>query len=263
MKFTYYYKRSDGVRREGTIEASSRDDAFAALRKDGIRPIKVVADGASEVDGVSVRKGIRRGVLLGVGGVLVVVGVAFVVYFFLRDSRRNLQRTSPEGHAEVAPTAIVPEQPEETRSPTVAKPRPRKWLGHQQEFVYEQIFPHPSEAFLARFAEPGFMPANPEPSFSEAVKEDLLDRLVDDILLTPGEDERIAALKRIVAGLKREAEMMLGAGMTVEEIVMRFEERQKMEIEHRARILQDVAEGRMTREDAAQNLSRIGFRGIE
>ena len=42
MRFTYYYKTSDNVRHEAEISAPSRDEAFAALRDRGIRPIKVV-----------------------------------------------------------------------------------------------------------------------------------------------------------------------------------------------------------------------------
>ena len=41
MRFTYTYKTSDGVRHEAEIEARTRDDAFAALRTQGIRPIRV------------------------------------------------------------------------------------------------------------------------------------------------------------------------------------------------------------------------------
>ena len=43
MTFTYYYKTSDGLRHEAEIDAPSRDEAFAALRERGIRPIKVIA----------------------------------------------------------------------------------------------------------------------------------------------------------------------------------------------------------------------------
>ena len=37
----YAWKSSDGSRHEGTIDAETRDGAFAALRERGIRPIKV------------------------------------------------------------------------------------------------------------------------------------------------------------------------------------------------------------------------------
>ena len=37
MKYTYIYKTSDGIRREGAMDAPSRDEVFMALRKEGIR----------------------------------------------------------------------------------------------------------------------------------------------------------------------------------------------------------------------------------
>lgn len=39
--WTYSYNTSDGLRHEGEIEADSKDDAYAALRGRGIRPIRV------------------------------------------------------------------------------------------------------------------------------------------------------------------------------------------------------------------------------
>jgi len=41
MTFVYTYKTSDGVRHAAEIDARRRDDAFAALRAQGIRPIRV------------------------------------------------------------------------------------------------------------------------------------------------------------------------------------------------------------------------------
>ena len=248
MKFTYYYKKADGIRREGTIEAPSRDDVFTVLRKDGIRPIKVVADASSA--GGSVSTGIKHGVILGIGAGLLISVSSVVSYAFLRDR----PQTGP------AQASTRSENQEVMR---VAKPRPRRWLEHRQDFAYDKIFSHPSEAFLARFAEPGFVPADKVPPFSEALKEDLLDCLADEILLSPSENESVAALKRIVSGLKSEVEMMLGSGMTVEEVIARFEERQKMEVEHRERILQDLSTGRITRDEASRNLARIGLRGLD
>lgn len=43
MDFIYYYKTSEGERREAEISAPSRDEAFAALRKHGVRPIRMIA----------------------------------------------------------------------------------------------------------------------------------------------------------------------------------------------------------------------------
>lgn len=42
MQFVYYYKSSDGVRHDGEMEAPDREEVFIALRRQGIRPIKVM-----------------------------------------------------------------------------------------------------------------------------------------------------------------------------------------------------------------------------
>ena len=51
MKYTFAYKTSDGVRHEDSLDAESRDEAFAILRGRGIRPIKVVAADGSKANG--------------------------------------------------------------------------------------------------------------------------------------------------------------------------------------------------------------------
>ena len=59
MLYKYTYKTSDGVRHEGEIKAERRDDAFAQLRKQGIRPIKVIAPDGSRENGAIIVKGVR------------------------------------------------------------------------------------------------------------------------------------------------------------------------------------------------------------
>lgn len=51
MRFTYYYKSADGIRHEAKIDASSREEAFFALRQRGIRPIKVIANCGTKANG--------------------------------------------------------------------------------------------------------------------------------------------------------------------------------------------------------------------
>ena len=52
-RFFYTFKTSDGRRRVAEIESGSRDEAFAELRRQGIRPIKVVAEDGSRENGAS------------------------------------------------------------------------------------------------------------------------------------------------------------------------------------------------------------------
>lgn len=120
----------------------------------------------------------------------------------------------------------------------VARPIQRAWLNHDREFLYEEIFQHPAEAYLARFAEPAFIPSDGIPELTSEISEDFYDCLSDDIALVQGENAKITELKCIVAGLKQEAETYLGGGMTVDGYVARLIENQKAEMEYRKRILQ-------------------------
>ena len=95
------------------------------------------------------------------------------------------------------------------------------------------------------------------------LKEDLFDCIADDVVLVDGEDESVVSLKRIVAGLKQEVEMMLGTGMSVEAVVARLIARQRMEIEHRNKVAEEVAAGRISFADANTGLSAIGVRVLE
>lgn len=63
MKYVYCYKTSDGVRHEAMREAASREEVFSALRREGIRPIKVVAADGSKANGEV--RGVRLRVLVG------------------------------------------------------------------------------------------------------------------------------------------------------------------------------------------------------
>ena len=75
MKYTYAYKTSDGVRHEGTMKASSREEVFAELRKQGIKAIKVVAADGSKANGEV--RGIRKRAVAVL--VVLVAGIADIV----------------------------------------------------------------------------------------------------------------------------------------------------------------------------------------
>ena len=90
MKYTYAYKDSDGKRHEDSIEASSRDAAFAALREQGIRPIKVVAADGSKANGAPV--GVRRRVVAVSILVAIVTAVAATAVILCALSARSSEK---------------------------------------------------------------------------------------------------------------------------------------------------------------------------
>ena len=74
MKYTYAYKTSDGVRHEDSMNASSREEVFAELRKRGIKAIKVVAADGSKANG-EVRGVRKRTVAIIVAAVSIIVAI--------------------------------------------------------------------------------------------------------------------------------------------------------------------------------------------
>lgn len=84
MKYYYVFKTSDGVRTQESIEAVSRDEAFASLRRKGIRPIKVVAADGAKANGEV--RGVRKRVVT----LLVLVSVVLTAVMVAVLVRRNI-----------------------------------------------------------------------------------------------------------------------------------------------------------------------------
>ena len=79
MKYTYAYKTSDGTRHEDSMEASSRDAVFKALRANGIKAIKVVAADGSKANGEI--RGFRLRTVITVGVIAAVLGFLLGLVF--------------------------------------------------------------------------------------------------------------------------------------------------------------------------------------
>lgn len=213
MRFTYVYRKSDGVRVTDTIDAESRDEAFSALRKVGIRPIKVIADDGSKENG-EVRKGVRRRVVFAVSIVSVIVGAVLAIVL-----------TGPE-----------------KEDPNRALPMTRR----QIHAGYERAnFKHVSEAYLANYAIPGKI-VEKGAEISEEVRKDFEAAADDPIVLSSDDDIACSEIKSIVAGMKEELRMFLASGGTIDEYILRLEERQKMEIAYREQAALKLEEVRRT-----------------
>lgn len=98
------------MRHEGEVKAASKDDAYAELRKQGIRPIKV-----TERIAPIVRRGFKglrkRDVLCLVLGVLCLVAVA--LYLFAQSTKHEAQGTSLTVNTEEL--AVSPEAREQLK----------------------------------------------------------------------------------------------------------------------------------------------------
>ena len=249
MLFSYSYKTSDNVRHEASIEAASRDDAFAALREKGIKPIKVEAvDGGSRG-----RAGARPSLKVVVLIVLAACIVGGVAWWFGRRGGDNApyQVMTPQGpvtYSVAQPLARQRIAGDRSRIETamVNVGGNREADGRDGARPSQGIFQHAAEEWLARFAEPGrdvsgkTRPKVP-PSAAEFVK-----CLKQPIRIANTDFTEVIDLKRIVTGMKLEMRAYLAGGGTVEQYLAELEKRQRLEISYRdnaQRRLDDMIKG--------------------
>ena len=134
MKYTYAYKTSDGVRHEDSMNASSREEVFEALRAKGIKAIKVVAADGSKANGEV--RGVRKRV------VVVLVALATVcadVIAYIGGERTGAN--------------VVPD-------PAVSSPRHQIYgdpaiMEGLERGNFSDVLPRDGDRLLAIFAQPG------------------------------------------------------------------------------------------------------------
>ena len=234
MRFIYYYKSSDGLRHEAQVDAPSRDDAFAVLREQGVRPIKLLAADGSRENGEM--RGVRSRLVVALAVACLAVGAA-VAIFAVRP--RPVEFYKADGRVG-SDTAGTPVQAMARRQIHGDRTKIEELLSGDAKF----LFRHPGEVLLARYAIPGRPPpyAKGTPLSDEALANDLSLALKEPIYTFPGEMPECAELKGIVAGMKEELRMFLAAGGTVTEYRARLDERQKMEISYRETAAQKLEE---------------------
>ena len=204
MKYTYAYKTSDGIRHEDSINASSREEVFEALRAKGIKAIKVMAADGSKANGEV--RGVRKRV------VAVLVALAAVcagVIAYLGGERTG---------ASVAPEF----ETSETRRQVIGDVAV---IEKGIRTGWADVFEREGDRFLASFAIPGI--AAGQRSTSEEEIRRVLDRKVE---AKPTDSIEIRQIKAMVEGMKEEARRYLAAGGTVVGYGRRLVERQDAEI---------------------------------
>lgn len=204
MKYTYAYRDSGGMRHTGSIEAASRDAVFEALRKDGIRPIKVVAADGSKANGEI--RGVRRRVV-GLVAALAAVGAVVATTLY---NRTRTPPTTPEFEAEQTRRQVIGD------SAVIDKGIATGW---------SDVFPEEGERFFASFAIPGVKAGQRNTTVEELNA--ALGRKVE-----AADDDGMEArqIKSMVEGMKNEARAYIAAGGNIVEYGKRLTERQDAEI---------------------------------
>ena len=213
MKFLYGYKTSANETRDGCINASSRDDAFARLKRMGIKPFKVYL--APGIFNRICSFGWRGGAiaLLAVG---LVVAIAVIVS--AKKEIRSYKTTSDERtRRQVQGDALL-----------IARGIRNGW-----DFVFSTT----GEQFLASFAIPGVKAGR------RSVDEEELKASLDRHVMPETDDSaEVRQIKSMVEGLKDEAREYIKDGGTIREYAVELVKRQEAELAIYSRVVGELEE---------------------
>ncbi len=229
MRYTYAYKTSDGVRHEATMNASSREEVFATLRKQGIKAIKVVAADGSKANGEI--HGVRKRVVAALVA-FVALGVGIVAYFGgtrsggdLGDSATTAFAMGQDRRQVIGDAAII-----------------EKGIRNG----WSDVFTLEGERFLASFAIPGVKAGQrntSEKEFAAALEHKCTVETSDSL--------EARQIKAMVEGMKNEARRYIAAGGSIVEYGKRLTERQDAEITVYNRVKADIEKARKTMPESA------------
>ncbi len=197
MKYQYFYQTKENENRSGWIKARSRENAYALLRKQGIRPYRLAGD-----DPVNWRPWAVAAVIVALAAAL-----AFAVLAAVRakDDRAPAPRAQIYGDASVIAAGVFSD-----------------WAG---------VLKSPLDRFLAAYAQPGSNALAPLMTADEISA--FPAELAKGVHYEDGEPGEVRQLKNMIAWLRGEMRAHLAAGESVGEYMDFLEERQQGEREFR------------------------------
>ena len=223
MKYTYAYKTSDGKRHEASMDAASREAVFEALRKEGIRPIKVVAADGSKANGEI--PGAKNTKVIAFGAVVVSALMLFFA-FYAFFAAKNQTPELPQFVAEQTRRQVIGD------AAVVDKGIATGW---------SDVFPEEGERFFASFAIPGVKAGQRNTTVKE-----LEAALGRKVAVADNDGMEARQIKSMVDGMKAEARAYIKAGGNIVEYGKRLTERQDAEIAIYERTREEVERARKT-----------------
>lgn len=200
MKYTYAYKTPDGVRHEASMNASSREEVFTKLRKQGIKAIKVVAADGSKANGEV--RGVRKRVVA-VLVALAATSVGVVAYF-------GGTRTAA---VVAADSEVFSPRHQIYGDPAIMEPIERGDFGDCLSVEGDRllaIFAQPGKLMCARGSNPRHLSQEAINTFSSYAEKELA--VEKDISISVDEPREIRELKQIVNGMREEMRQYLANG---------------------------------------------------
>lgn len=205
MKYQYFYQTSKNENRDGFINAKNRAEAYAALRKQGIRPYRLLGDDPLNWQPWAV------------GAAFAVMVAAFFVLFIF-------------GYGDTASSGAVVRRQQLVGDETI--------LSKGLETGWIDYLPTRLDRYLASYAQPGWIALPPDFSADEIRRFE--DDLKVDLEISDSESAIVTQLKRIIVTMRRELNEYLAAGGNVEDYLKLLEERQDREIAMRKQARETV-----------------------
>lgn len=204
MKYQFFYQTKENENRDGWITAKNRAEAYAALRKQGIRPYRVVGD-----DPVPWQP-------WAIGALVALLTLGLIAALLFR-------------------TVTAEETP--LRRGQLAGDPARIEAG--QASAWSEVFPLALDRYLALYAQPGWKVARPAVSGEEAARL-VADLEAEPPAVGEEDDPEIRQLKGIVKAMRGEMKEYLASGGTIADYLDFLELRQKDEESYRDQAVEHV-----------------------
>lgn len=205
MKYQYFYQTSSNENKTGFVNAKNRAEAYAALRKSGIRPYRLKGDDPLNWQPWAV------------GGAFFALTAAFflTLFFWKNDSVikvEGVRRQQLYGDKAVISSGL--------------------------ETNWEKFLPTKLDTYLAAYAQPGWIALPPDCSADDiaSFKADLECPLE----LSSGDSDAVQLLKAIVLAMRSEFAEYIERGGSAAEYLKFLDERQDEEISIRKRAVESV-----------------------
>lgn len=198
MTYVYLYQTKDNENRRGEIKAKNRAEAYAALRKKGIRPYRVIGDDPPKW---------KPWLISAAAFSAFVVLMVFLASTIYRDSDlvRVEKRAQLVGDANVIASGVA-----------------SNWEG---------VFDSALDRYLAAYAQPGWLLEPPK--LDEADKQSFAASLESTMPRSSDEIPEIRQLKNIVMQMRADMKTYLASGGSVDDYLEFLSDRQEREFKTR------------------------------
>lgn len=205
MKYKYLYQTRENANREGWVTARDRAEAYATLRKQGIRPYRLIGDDPSPL-----RRAAPAAALAAAFMALAALALA-AIFAGGRDAPASRRQLVGD------PSAIS--------------------AGMADGWT--DLFPSKLDRHLAAYAQPGWIALPPEPEDGDA---ELFAAELDAPFSTGAADTpEKRLLKGIVSSMRDEMKLYIEGGGTVADYLDFLEDRQDQEHEFRNKAMDAIA----------------------